>query len=126
MQYKNEKIEIELKNGIVFFTVLIDILDIEIVKEAIQTRHNMSNGKNYPIFADIRKLNSVSREARQQLASKDAGEFVSAVAMLTNSKVQLIMFNFFNLIYKAPSPTKLFTNKEEALQWLEKYKLKEE
>jgi len=120
--YYSKNFKIEIINNIVQITVYCEFADFDIVNEGILSRNELCEGKTYPLFSDIRTLKSSTREARERMAAKDAGIGVSAVAILINSKAQRIIYNFFNSIYKAPAPTRLFTNKEKALKWLEQYK----
>jgi len=120
--YKDERFSIVLENGIIHFTVYKEIFDYAMVNEAINIRKDMFKNNSYPLLSDIRIIKTGSREARERLAAKDAGDGVKAVAGLISNEVHRIIFNFFNTIYKAPVECKLFTNREKALQWLEQFK----
>ncbi|NTW31409.1 MAG: STAS/SEC14 domain-containing protein [Bacteroidetes bacterium] len=96
----------------------------QIVEANIKHRLAITKGKSYLIFADTRKIKSYTREARQRLAQKDAGFGTIAAALYTDSVIHEIIFNFFNVIYKAPAPSKTFTDREKALKWLKQFKEK--
>jgi hypothetical protein len=112
----------EFKDKILHFIIKEESVDYKLINDATNTRLNhLLKDKSYPLFADCRKIKSITREARERLGEKDGGIGVNAVAMLINSKIQKTIFNFFHSIYKAPVPTRLFTNKEKALEWLRKF-----
>ncbi len=110
------------EDDIIHVTFISEHYTEEMIDEAIKQRLEMTKDRIYPMFADISRVKSFTREARQRLAQKDAGLGTKAVAILTNSKAQEVLYNFFNTIYKAPAPAKMFTNKEKALEWLQQFK----
>jgi len=111
-----------IEDGIVYVTFTYEHYTEQMIDSAIKQRLTITIDKEYPMFADIRKIKGGTREARQRLAQKDAAIGTKAVAIYANSKVQEVMYNFFNAIYKAPSPAKMFTNKEKAIKWLQQFK----
>jgi hypothetical protein len=100
---------------------LVEHADYEFVDFGTKKRLEITGTNSCVMLSDIRKLKSISREARQRLAGKDGSIGVIAVGIVMNSKIQAVMFNFFNMIYKAPSPVKLFTDKEEAIKWCKQF-----
>lgn len=122
-EYLDENFHIKLEDGIVKIIWLKEYYDYPTVDLGIKKRIEISGGHDGPMFSDFRKVKSGSREARERLAGKDAGTNVTAVAVLVSTEVHKVLFSFFNSIYKAPAPTKIFTSEEKALKWLEKYKI---
>jgi hypothetical protein len=123
MENMQEKyIETWIEDGILYITLNFENYTEQMVEAGIKQRLELTKDKSYPILADIRNIKNFSREARQRLAQKDAAFGTKAVALLSNSKVQEVLYNFFNTIYKAPAPTKTFTNKEKAIEWLKQFK----
>jgi hypothetical protein len=121
IHYADQNFKIELIDEIIFVEWLKEEYDYEEIDFIIKKRIELCAGKSFPIFTDLRKLKKGTRQSRERLAGMDAGIGVSAVAVLVGTRVQKTLFNFFNAIYKAPAPTRLFTNKESALQWLRQY-----
>lgn len=115
-------IKVWIEDDIAYINLYTDTLTLFEVEEGIKRRCEVTKSNSYPMFVDIRPIKSVSREARERLSQKDAGKGCIAVALLVNSKIQEVLYNFFAAINKPPSPTKLFTNKEKALKWLEQFK----
>jgi hypothetical protein len=121
-EYSDERFSIKIEGDIVHVTFKQNHLDYKLADDGINIRKEMTKGGQYLMFSDARKMKTASREARERMSEKDAGADIIAVAILVESSFQRIMFNFFHSIYKAPKPTKLFTNKEKALVWLNSIK----
>lgn len=121
-EFRDDRFSIRLVDGIVYVEWFYEYITYEFVDAGIKLRKEITEGKSYPMLSDIRKIKSGSREARQRLSDHDAGEGITAVAVLVNSKTHRILYNFFTSIYKDPAPTRLFTDEEEAFKWLSQYK----
>lgn len=114
--------DIWIEDGIVFIISNCENYAEKMVETSIKQRLALTKDKSYPMLGDVRKVKNFTREARQRLAQKDAAFGTTAVAILINSKVQEVLYNFFNAVYKAPAPAKMFTNKEKAIEWLQQFK----
>jgi type III secretory pathway component EscU len=121
-EYKEDRFIIKIVNGIVQIEWLVSFIDYDFINDIINKRLEITKDKTYPMFTDMRKVKSGTRQARERLASSDSAFGVAAGAILVSTKVHVIMYRFFNTIYKSPVPAKLFTDKDKALQWLEQYK----
>ena len=115
--------EIKIMDDILYITLLHDNVTEEMMDVAINERLALTQDQSYPFLADIRKLKSVSRAAKQRLIQKDSFHGVLCTAFLIDSKTQEVMFHFFKIFYKIPIPIKMFTNKEKALEWVQQYKI---
>lgn len=111
-------------DGILFFTYKENLeLNIEAAKIIVQDRINFQAKKSFPAFVDCRGIKSISKEARDYFAKKGS-DLIIASALLYDSPVHKIIANFYLQINKPVVPSKAFTNKEEALKWLEQFKIK--
>lgn len=109
-----------IENGILFFIYKDDIdIDLNAAIKIVEDRINYQNHKNYPVLADFRKV-KINKEGRDYLA-KAGSKNVTACAVLTDSPVNKIMANFYLKIDKPVTPTKMFTEKEEAIKWLAQF-----
>lgn len=71
---------------------------------------------------DIRKVKGMTKEVRDLVNRADSiKKNVSGVAILLSSGVPKIIGNLFLRFSKPEYPTRLFTNKEKALEWLKSY-----
>lgn len=114
--------DIRIEDGIVHASFLEECFTYEMANAGVLYRLNLTKDKCYPLLSDITRLKDISKEARLRLAEKDAQGGTSACAILIKSKTQKIIYNFFILFTKSPIPTKMFTNREKAKEWLEQYK----
>ena len=99
--------------------------DKEFVDFGIKKRLEITKNNPCVMISDISSLKSVTREGRQRMSEKDAARNVIAVGIVIKSKVQVVIYRFFNAIYKQPAPAKIFTNKEDAIKWAKQYLPKE-
>lgn len=60
---------------------------------------------------------TVSREARE-FAGKNGSDYFHAAAMVTGNVLMRYVINLFNALVKHDVPFKIFSNEEEALEWL--------
>ncbi len=120
--YQDDFFKMWLEDDIIQTDFYCETLTVDIAEKGIQERLKFLTNKPYPMLSDCRKIKMVSSEARDKMSQKDAGQGLSSVAIIVNSKVHEVIYNFFAAINKTPAPTKLFTNKEKALAWLKAQK----
>ena len=104
------------------FAPLLD-LDLETVRTVIKDRKNFAGKNNYTLLVEISNVKSISSEARDYLASAEGTAHILAAAIITNSSFTRMISNLFLSYNKPLVPTKLFSNREEAKKWLQKYML---
>jgi len=80
-----------------------------------------SEKKRCPLLIDMVRCKSVTGKARAHYARDEAGEEVSAIALLIGSPVSRIIGNFFLGINKPKYPVKLFTAETGAIEWLRRF-----
>lgn len=90
-------------------------------KEVIAVFKQLCAGKRLPAFIDSKTLKSISREARQYLASDEVAACVSAIALVVGTPVSKVFGNCFLAIRNRKVPTRLFTSDEAAKAWLQKF-----
>ena len=78
----------------------------------------ISNKKMLPLFIDITRCKTITREARVHYARKQVGEAVCAIALLIGSPVSKVIGNIFLGFDKPEHPLKLFTSESDAMKWL--------
>lgn len=122
---ENKEFKISIEEGIICIEIKVDFVTYEIADAGVIDRLKLTDGKYYPMLSDITKVKNASKEARIRLSDKDAQLGVIACAIVIGSKAQQIMYNFFTLFSPAPIPTKMFTNREKAKEWLSQYKSQE-
>ena len=118
--FENEYVSFELREGILFGRYKVKKLDFAVVKSATAFRKKMMQGREIPAIADISIVKQVDKEARQFLSSPEAGENISALAVIIDNPVTRIVGNFFIKFNQPAYPLRFFPNVEEAMMWIRK------
>ena len=87
-------------------------------KENSEAVQKVSNGNKSPLFIDISRCKSITREARTHYAREQVGEEVNAIALLIDSPVSRVIGNLFIGFNKPKHPLKLFNSETNAIKWL--------
>ena len=87
-------------------------------KENSEAIAEISNEKMHPLFIDITRCKSITRDARAHYAREQVGEAVCAIALLIGSPVSRIIGNLFIGFNKPKHPLRLFTSEPDAIEWL--------
>ena len=114
--------EVELKNGFlhVQFTDMSNV-DLEEAKIIANNIIDLCDGTPYPFIT-----NGLGITIRMDNAARDLFasyppliEVRKAQALLVNNMPSKLLANFFIKYHKPLNPTKIFTNYDEAVEWLE-------
>lgn len=121
--FENGFVRIQILNGVVFIEYKKEEhVTLEVVQTAVKERLRLAKGKTLPIFIDFRNPKGGTKEARTYLSSEEGIKGLSAGAMLINSSIGMVAFNFY-MKFDTPSlPMKVFVDKNKALKWLEQFK----
>ena len=115
----NEYNKIWIKNGIMFAEYKPNThVTLEMAKRQVNDRLELANGKAYPICGSIVNLKKVSNDAREFLGTDAAMSGVICFAIVTSNPLQKMFGNFYLNFRKSKIPTRLFSNQDEALQWI--------
>ncbi len=121
---ENEFIAIELIDDIIFIKFKLDTITLETAKEIVKHRLEYFEGNDYPVVIDGNNVKSFNKEARTFLSSEDAVKGITISAMVSNSTFNKFLANFFIKIavIKLKVPTKLFSDKSDAIAWIRQFK----
>jgi hypothetical protein len=100
------------------------VINLDGAKQIVTDRLNVQKGVSYPVFCDMRGIKDSDKPARDYLA-KEGSSLVNAVAVLTDSPVTKIMANFYLTISRPIVPTKMFTDKSQALEFLKAFSIQD-
>lgn len=107
-----------IEDGILFFIckegLELDILSARKISEIFIA---IQNGKKHPLCVDISGLADTDKAGRDFMALYSEN-FCTAVAFIANSELSRIIGNFYLQVNKPVVPTKLFMEKEKALEYL--------
>ena len=119
--YENEYALFWVENEILIFEYKSNvILDLNVAKRVVADRLYFQNEKSYPVVCDIRGIIDTDKAGRDYLA-QSGSLFTKAVGLIVHQKVSITISNFYLQISKPIVPTKLFSNKEDAVQYLKNY-----
>ena len=99
--------------------------NIENIKAIIDLRHQMSDDKKQYWCYDFNGIKSYDKDARDY-AEKNGQEDLYACAAVLNSHIAKFILNAFMVLKKHTVPLKGFTKKNEAINWLNELKEKNE
>lgn len=102
-------------------------INYEVAKSIVEQRKKNYSGMLYPTLVDIRQVRSLNQEARRFFQSQEARMGLSAAALLVNSIHTTIIGNFFlQGVFRVSKsfPSKIFNDRQKAIQWLKKYTIK--
>jgi hypothetical protein len=96
-------------------------ITIEAVKECFSVTLELLSGKKALILFDGSEKYQLTEEAKAFSASKAVTETRIAIAFVTNSISNKVMFNLYLNVYKPAVPTKMFSSQKEGLDWLKTF-----
>lgn len=92
----------------------VDIL-VEDARAAMAAVNDVCQDVPHPMLVDMATVSSVSREARAIWSIPCSA---SRIALLGRSPVDRVLANFFLGVHIPPCPTRFFTSRSEAMDWL--------
>ncbi len=78
----------------------------------------LAGGIRRPFLIDMTDVKAMSHAARDYYAGPEPPKAITAVAILTTSSIGKMVANLFLSLTKPVLPTKMFTDFEEAKNWL--------
>lgn len=119
--------EVDLSAGIlryedpVMFLVLKDntCLNAENLREIANNASDLSAGKPYLLLSDARVNLDIAPDGHNAAAKGDLIQLIQANAVLVSSWPKKFIANMFIRFNQLPFPMRLFTNVQQALNWLE-------
>ena len=119
-----QKLYWDEENEIVWGELIFEIQTLEKAIENIDAQERIRDalGKEMTrVLIDMREMKSITREAREYYANQRTSSIQRATALLVKSKVTKVMANFFMGLNKPITPTRMFIEPEEAIQWLAEF-----
>ncbi len=115
-----EKIRMTLYvNGIMHVLFKKDcFVEIDDVKEVVDWVGTLGSDRKYVNLMEAEPNSEVDAEVRAFASSNNQNQYTIADGMVMTSQAHRILSNFYLKFNKPVKPTKVFTNKEKAIQWL--------
>ena len=119
---ENAYIKWSIEDGILYIGIKeIEIFDLDIAKACVNDRLEFTGENFYPCLVDVVKVGSMTKEARDYFA-KEGSEYLTACAIVVSSAFLKMLTNFYIMVNKPETPTRMFTDRESALEWLNQCK----
>ncbi|MCP9200561.1 hypothetical protein MKO06_11620 [Gramella sp. GC03-9] len=111
-----------ISEGILFF-VYKEIYEINrsMAKQIVSQRLQLQNENSYPIFCDLRAVTNAHKEARDYLAI-EGSYMTTALALLVEDEHAMAITQLYIKTSNPDYPTRVFTDKQKALSFLQEYK----
>ena len=107
------------EDGILYMEVLPKVvLTLSAVVENTDVVQRLAQGKRKPVFIDITRLAGITPDARNFSAGEGVNDVLTALAILIGSPLARAIGNLWLGINKPIFPSRLFTSKEDAIEWL--------
>lgn len=90
-------------------------IEVEDARAAMAKVNEACQGVPHPMLVDMAAVASVSREARSIWSIPCSA---SRIALLGRSPVDRVLANFFLGVHIPPCPTRFFTSRNDAMEWL--------
>jgi hypothetical protein len=116
----NNKVKGSTENDLIFYYTVLDKVEVDLDTAQKMAEAGKKLGGHVEKCAnllDIRHMLFMKSPARDYLANA-TNDNLKAVALVMNSKLQGGLVNFFTRFSKPKTPTKVFTEVEEAENWL--------
>jgi hypothetical protein len=116
--YSNQNARFWIEEGILFFEYKPNTtIDLGVAMRVVADRVAFQNERQLPVFCDMRGMISIDKAARDYLA-KSGSLLAKAVALIVSEKVSMTLSTFYLEINKPSVPTQIFTDEQEALEYL--------
>lgn len=97
-------------------------LNLKDAETMVRTFGEMGEGKKFPLLFIAGTDASVNTEARYYASTPEANRFTIASAFVVKSIAQKLLGNAYVTFNKPITPTRIFTNEQDALEWLSAFK----
>jgi hypothetical protein len=120
IQRETTKIKFRIGNDNILYTECFpnSTMELEDGIESTKISLELVNNTPLPLLCDLNNVTKMTIECRNHFAGKDHARSFSKAALLVPSPISKIIGNFFMGLNKPIKPTKLFTNREKAIEWL--------
>lgn len=96
-------------------------LNLEIAEVITLDRLKVTDGVARPLYVELGKYTKVDRAANRYLSTGLAMKHLTATGILVRDQIEKLSANLYIGIFRPSVPTKYFTDKEKAINWLRNY-----
>lgn len=120
--FKGKILDLWMEDGILYGVYKVDKVDLPEAKTATQERLTFTGDKTYPVITDYSKVRDTTKSARDYLSSDEPSKGIKAIALIIDSSVGRVIYNFFISLNKPAFPIQVFTDQEKAREWIKQYR----
>jgi uncharacterized Zn finger protein len=95
------------------------VIGLEDVKNLIETNVCLTKNTHYAALIDLEELSSFTKDAMNYTADRKTSPKIIARALMVNDLAKRIIGNFYIKVVRPQINTKLFTERQKAIAWLE-------
>lgn len=103
------------------FKSTFSVLNLEVATIITMDRLKVSNGVARPLYVELGKATKMDRAANRYLSTGPAMECLTATGILVRDQIEKLGANIYTGFFKPSVPTRFFTDKDKALEWLRHY-----
>jgi hypothetical protein len=96
------------------------VVTLKVAKRIVNDRLEFQKDVEYPVFCDLTRIIGSDSEARHYLV-QEGTLLIKALAVYATSPVAVRLTEFYLKTLSHKIPTKLFTNKNQAIRFLKPY-----
>lgn len=116
--FENEFALFWISGNILFFEYKPGVvINLVAAQRIVTDRMQMQKEKAYPVLCDVRGIADSDKAARDYLA-QHGSVLTKAVSILVYQTVSIVMMSFYLKICKPQVPTKVFSDRAKALEFL--------
>ena len=97
------------------------VINLEVAQDIVEDRAKLCAGRKSPILLDCSELVYIDQAAREFMASQEACEHVTAIALISNTTYMKIIAKALVLLDKTTVSMIYFNNRHEAQEWLHNF-----
>ena len=112
------------ENGILFSNPkpgVPPVLTMEEIMKEMQLFKSVTNNKKVCIVAETNSKSPPPPKDQRDFIAEQINSITKAFAIVTTSPVSRMIANLFFGLKPPPYPMKMFSNKEEAVEWIKQY-----
>ncbi len=110
------------EDGILRIKILPGVtINNENLKEYINASLKLLDGKKALVLFNASSEYSITDEAKKIGASKEVTDTRIAIAYVTKSFTNKLMYNLYISVYKPTVPTKMFSSEASGIRWLKSF-----
>lgn len=93
-------------------------IDIPLANEMKAANMELAKGLPYAVLVVADPFTSITEETRKHIATEEYRKVTLAKAILVSSLSQRLITNFYMRFNKPKTPTRSFTKRKDAIEWL--------